>query len=72
MANFDPHMPEVDIIPNADAVFAKARELALKTDVNGQSPIAVTPGHQLLFPLGSVPPGTMSPENVQAIENLVP
>lgn len=72
MPNFEPHMPEVDIVTNIDAVFSKARELATACDEKGRSPIAVTPSHQLLVPLGSVRPHSMRPEQVRPIEGFVP
>jgi len=72
MANFDPHMPGVDVVDNGDEIFAQARALAAKADAKGRSPVAITPSHRMFFSLGSVPPNTMSAENVLPIEQMVP
>ena len=72
MPNFDPHMPRVDSVDNADEVFAKARAMACASDENGRSPIVVTPSHRILMPLASIRPGSKSRESVQQIESLIP
>jgi hypothetical protein len=70
--NFGPHMPEVDVVPEIEGIVAKAWAMAESTDGKGRSPIAITPSHRLLFPLGVVPAGQMSAEHVRPMEALVP
>ncbi len=54
LINFAPHMPNVDVVVNAEETIAKAWAMAEATDEKGRSPIALTPGHQMLFPLGGL------------------
>jgi hypothetical protein len=73
---FEPHMPEVDVVPNIEAVFAQARQEAgtdakLPSGAAGRRVIVVTPGRMLMVQ-PCPPPGSMPAAQVASIEKLVP
>src|SRR5438270_13212651 len=72
---FKPRMPEVDVLPGIDAVFAQARaaaagEVELPPGRSGRNVVMVTPGRLLMF-LPCPPPGSMPAAQVASIERMV-
>ncbi|HEY59503.1 MAG TPA: hypothetical protein G4N92_02280 [Anaerolineae bacterium] len=73
---FDPRMPEVDVRPDIEQVFVRARQEAEKETVlpdgtHLRRVIIVTPG-RLLVAKDSFPPGSMPQKNLEVFESLVP
>jgi hypothetical protein len=76
----DVRMPEVDVLPDIDALFDKAREAARGEGERPPEPpatpgvryvIIVTPGRMLKFQ-PCPPPGSMADANVQNVERMMP
>jgi hypothetical protein len=71
---FEAHMPEVDILPNIEKVFAEARKAAAAESETGRDPrrvVVVTPGRMLMLQ-PCPPPGTMAKSAVKQIEKVAP
>jgi len=72
----DVRMPDVDVLPDMDAVFDKARQAARgegeqPPGAQGRHVIIVTPGRMLKFQ-PCPPPGSMADVNVQSVERMIP
>jgi len=72
----DVRMPEVDVLPDIDALFDTARQAARgegerPPGAHGRHVIIVTPGRMLKF-LPCAPPGSMADANVQNVERMMP
>lgn len=70
------HMPEVKEISHLDAVFAKARAMAMGSNdsssaVKGRHVVIVTPGRMLMLQ-PCPPPGSLSSEQLASMERLLP
>ena len=72
---FAPRMPEVDLLPDMEAVFDKARAAAagegeMAPPGAGRHVVIVTPGRMLMFQ-PCPPAGSMPPAQVASIEKMV-
>jgi len=74
-ASFEPHMPEVDILPNLEEVFDRARKAAAgegeQAGASERHVIVVTPGRMMMLQ-PCPPPGSMPKKQVSAIEQMIP
>src|SRR5205085_11176472 len=73
---FQPRMPDVDLLPDIDVLFAQARaaaagDLERPTGRSGRNVVVVTPGRMLMF-LPCPSPGSMPAAQVASIEKMVP
>jgi hypothetical protein len=73
---FEPRMPEVDMLPDIENRFAEIRkaangEIIPPNGADGRHVIVVTPGRMMMFK-GCPPPGTMDPNAVASIAQMMP
>ena len=72
---YEPHMPEVDELPNIEEIFDQARKAAAgegeqPPGQRGRHVIIVTPGRMLMFQ-PCPPPGSMPKNQVAPIERMI-